>query len=63
MKVPAIDLGECVDCDACLELCPTVFVRNDVCYIEVIELPGYPEEEVEDAIKNCLADCIIWEKL
>jgi ferredoxin len=61
MKVPAIDLGECVDCEACLDLCPSVFRRNDAGYIEVVDLEQYPEEEVEEAIKNCPADCIAWE--
>jgi ferredoxin len=61
MKVPIIDLGECVDCEACLDLCPSVFRRNDTGYIEVVDLEEYPEEEVEEAIKNCPADCIAWE--
>jgi len=61
MKVPVIDLGECVDCDACLDLCPSVFRRNDTGYIEVVDLEEYPEEEVQEAIKNCPADCIVWE--
>lgn len=61
MKVPVIDLGECVDCDACLDLCPSVFRRNDAGYIEVVDLEAYPEEEVEEAIKNCPADCIAWQ--
>ena len=63
MKVPVIDLGECVYCEACLELCPTVFRRNDTGYIEVVELSEYSKEEVEEAIKNCPADCITWEEL
>ena len=61
MKVPVIDLGECVDCEACLDLCPSVFRRNDTGYIEVVDLEEYPEEAVEEAIKNCPADCIAWE--
>ena len=61
MKVPVIDLGECVDCDACLDLCPSVFRRNDAGYIEVVDMEDYPEDEVEEAIKNCPADCIAWE--
>jgi ferredoxin len=60
VKVPVIDLSECVDCEACLELYPTVFRRNDAGYIEVINLPEYPVEEVEECIKNCPADCITW---
>ena len=63
MKVPVIDLGECIDCDACIEVCPAVFRRNDAGYIEVIELPEYLEEELEEAIKNCPADCITWEEV
>ncbi len=62
MKIPVIDLGECVGCEACLELCPTVFKRNDLGYIEVIDLPEYPEEEIEEIIKNCRGQCITWEE-
>ena len=63
MKIPVIDLGECVDCEACIEMCPGVFRRNDAGFIEVVELQEYPKEEVEEAIKNCPADCIVWEEL
>lgn len=63
IKVPVIDLGECVDCDACVEVCPAVFRRNDAGFIEVVELQEYPKEDVEEAIKNCPADCIVWEEL
>lgn len=63
MKTPIIDLSECVDCDVCMEACPTVFRRNVAGYIEVIELPEYPEEEVEETIKNCPACCIAWEEV
>jgi ferredoxin len=62
VRVPVIDLGECVYCEACLELCPTVFRRNDSGYIEVVELSEYPEEEIEEIIKNCPAHCIVWEE-
>jgi len=63
MKIPVIDLGECTDCEGCLDLYPTLFRRNDAGYIEVIELADYPEDEVEEAIKNCPADCITWEEV
>ena len=62
MKIPVIDLGECIDCEACLELCPTVFRRNDTGYIEVVELPEYPEQDIEEIIKNCPGACISWEE-
>lgn len=63
MKIPVINLGECVDCDVCIEVCPALFTRNDAGYIEVIELPEYLEEELEEAIKNCPVDCITWEEV
>ena len=63
MKILSIDLGECVDCEACLELCPGIFRRNDAGFIEVVELSEYPEEAVAGAIKNCPADCIVWEEV
>jgi len=60
--IPVIDLGECTDCDSCLELCPSVFKRNEETgCIEVMDLSGYPEEEVQEAISTCPADCITWE--
>ncbi len=63
MKIPVIDLGECVDCDACLDISPRVFRRNDTGQIEVVDLAEYPEEEVQEAIKNCPTDCIVWEEV
>ena len=38
-----------------------VFRMNEAGYIEVIELPAYPEKEVDEAIKYCPEDCIDWE--
>jgi len=61
MRIPVIDLDACVDCEACIELLPTVFRRNDLGRIEVIALSQYPEEEVDEMIKNCPGDCIQWE--
>lgn len=63
MKVPVIDLGICIECEGCIEVCPTVFRRNEAAgYIEVIELDEYPEEEVDEAIKICPVSCISWEE-
>jgi ferredoxin len=62
-RTPLIDLGECTDCESCVSLCPSVFVRNpDTGLIEVRELPEYPEEEIESAMSVCPADCINWEE-
>jgi len=63
MKIPVIDLSECVDCDVCIETCPAIFRRNAAGYIEVFDLSEYPEEEVAEAIKNCPANCITWEEV
>lgn len=62
MKRPDIELSDCICCEVCTAVCPTVFVRNDAGYIEVQELPVYPENEVDEAIKNCPANCIFWKE-
>ena len=62
MKRPVVELSECIRCDVCVEACPTVFRRNQAGYIEVADLDAYPVEEVDDAIRNCPADCIRWEE-
>lgn len=61
MKVPVVELSECIVCGVCVETCPQVFRLNDAGYIEVIELSLYPESDVDDAIKYCPVDCIHWE--
>jgi len=60
MKVPEIDLSECILCEVCREESPLVFKLNDAGYMEVTDLDVYPLEEVDDAIKNCPASCIAW---
>jgi ferredoxin len=62
MKVPTVDLKDCVDCDACIEMCPQVFRRNDLGTIEVLDLSEYPENAVDEVIKNCPCDCISWQE-
>ena len=63
MKRPAVDIGTCTVCMGCVELCPDVFRLNeDTGYIEVIDLPEYPGDCVDEAIKYCPQDCIVWEE-
>ena len=62
MKVPIIDLEDCTQCDACVDLCPEIFKKNDLGLIVVSDLSDYPEEEVDEVIKNCPCDCISWEE-
>ena len=61
MKVPTVELSECIVCGVCVETCPQAFRLNDAGYIEVIDLTFYPESCVNDAIKYCPVDCIHWE--
>lgn len=61
MKRPVVELSECIRCDVCVGVCPAAFRMNDAGYVEVIDLSAYPEDEVNEAIKNCPADCIHWE--
>ncbi len=63
MKVPVVDLSECILCGVCQEVCPTVFSLNDAGFIQVIELKKYPESEVAEAIKNCPTSCIYWKEM
>jgi len=60
MKIPVVELSECILCDVCVEVCPEVFIHNPADYIEVAELENYPEISVNDAMKNCPARCIHW---
>jgi ferredoxin len=61
IKKPVIDLSDCILCGVCQDVCPEVFWLNDAGYIEILELLDYPCSGVDDAIKNCPADCIAWE--
>ena len=61
-KIPVIDLGDCIQCESCIEVCPTVFRKNsETGILEVIDLSEYPEEDVHQAISVCPTDCITWE--
>ncbi len=61
MKTPVVELSECILCDVCVEVCPEVFSHNPADYIEVADLEVYPEADVNEAVKNCPADCIHWD--
>jgi len=61
MKRPVVELSDCILCDICTETCPSVFSMSDAGYVEITDLPEYPEEEINEAIKNCPTNCIYWE--
>ncbi|MFZ2040891.1 MAG: ferredoxin, partial [Desulfobacterales bacterium] len=60
MQRPVVELSECILCELCAEVCPAVFRLNSLGYIEVLDLASYPQEEVDEVIKHCPADCIHW---
>ena len=60
MKSPVVELSDCIKCEICIEVSPSVFRMNDAGFIEVIDLAQYPEQGVDEAIKNCPANCISW---
>jgi len=63
MKVPSVDTHCCSRCEACIAVCPEVFRFNEATsLIEVAELDCYPEGCVDEAIKDCPDDCIVWEE-
>lgn len=52
---------QCIDCDICRDLAPTVFTRNDDGgYSYVYQQPTTPEEleQVREAIAGCCVDAI-----
>ncbi len=61
MKRPSVELSDCILCEVCTSVCPRIFRYNDAGYVEVADLSEYPEADVNEAIKNCPADCISWE--
>ena len=60
MRVPEIELSECIRCGVCTDVCPAVFVETEAGFVMVADLPEYPEACVDEAIKNCPVDCIDW---
>ena len=63
MKIPVVDLSQCNLCEICVEVAPAVFRISHAGFVMVVDLPTYPEDDVDEAIKNCPADCIYWEKI
>ena len=60
MKKPLVELSDCITCGVCAEVSPEVFRLSDAGYIEIAQLDTYPEDEVNEAITYCPADCISW---
>lgn len=62
-KVPFLDLSGCTDCESCTTLYPGIFRKNpDTGCIELIELPHYPEDAIQELMALCPGACITWEE-
>ncbi len=59
---PLIDLSDCVRCEVCVDVSPSVFYVNEAGTISVAERDEYPGEEVAEAIRSCPKDCIYLEE-
>jgi ferredoxin len=58
-KQVVIDQDECIGCEACVELCPEVFVfDDDLEKASVIDGADPDTECVDEAIGSCPAQCI-----
>jgi len=63
VKTLFIELSECILCEVCTEVCPSVFRLNAAGFIEVSDVPEGDESAVAEAIKYCPTDCIHWDEL
>ncbi|HMM39480.1 MAG TPA: ferredoxin [Desulfovibrio sp.] len=61
-KVVYIDQDECIGCESCVGICPDVFAMDDSAgKARVVNPDGAPEEQIQEAIDTCPAQCIHWE--
>ena len=62
MKIVHIELSECILCEICTEMCPSVFRLNEAGFIEICDVTEGDVAAVQEAIKYCPADCIHWDE-
>ncbi|MCW7753174.1 ferredoxin [Desulfobotulus sp. H1] len=53
-----VDLVTCIRCGICVELCPEVFGWSATGSFVVVRESGVIPDCLEEAIRNCPADCI-----
>ena len=58
MEKSTIDYDQCVLCENCIDICPSVFFMNASNFIEVADLETYDIDDITDAANSCLANCI-----
>lgn len=61
MKRPVVDMALCTLCLGCVAVCAEIFSQTDVGYIAVADRQVYPKACVDEAIKYCPEDAIVWE--
>jgi ferredoxin len=61
-KVPYVDQEACTGCELCNQICPDVFEMNDEGLAEVKNPQGASEDEIQEAIDSCPAECISWKE-
>ncbi|MDD2463738.1 MAG: ferredoxin [Desulfobulbus sp.] len=57
-KCVRIDQEECLGCEACIEICPSVFAWNEALGKAYVQNETSEEECVDEAIASCPAGCI-----
>lgn len=61
-KTVYIDEEECIGCQACVEVCPEVFVFNESTGLAIVHNPdGANEEAIREAQEVCPTNCILFE--
>lgn len=54
-----IDQDECIGCEACVEICPSVFIFDDEQGVAlVVDGADADADCVDEAIASCPAECI-----
>ena len=48
MKIVYIELSECILCEICTEMCPSVFKLNEAGFIEIYDVPQGDVAAVDD---------------
>jgi ferredoxin len=60
-RIPVIDEESCIGCNACVEVCPEVFIFNSTLDWAMVMFPdGASEEKIQEAIDICPVHCIDW---
>ncbi len=59
-RVVVVDETECTGCELCVDMLPAVFKMNNKGVSEVIDSVDSGENELQNVIDNCPAECIHW---